>query len=74
MRLHPTSAVGGVPNEEAISTIRDIEPFDRGWYAGPVGWIGKNSAEFCVAIRSALATPTSLSLFFWSWHCGWIRS
>ena len=33
---------------------RDAEPFDRGWYAGPVGWIGRDAAEFAVAIRSGL--------------------
>lgn len=61
--LHPTSAVGGFPTQEAIDTIEEMEPFDRGWYAGPVGWIGQNSAEFSVAIRSALATQKTISLF-----------
>ena len=62
-RIHPTSAVGGVPTEKAMDTIREKEPFDRGWYAGPVGWIGQNSAEFSVAIRSAIVTKKSISLF-----------
>ena len=61
--LHPTSAVGGHPTEKAMDAINKMEPFDRGWYAGPVGWIGPNSAEFSVAIRSALASGNSLSLF-----------
>ena len=61
--LHPTSAVGGFPTQEALDTIEEMEPFDRGWYAGPVGWIGQNSAEFSVAIRSALATENTISLF-----------
>jgi len=61
--LHPTSAVGGFPTLEALDTIGELEPFDRGWYAGPVGWIGQNSAEFSVAIRSALATQKTISLF-----------
>jgi menaquinone-specific isochorismate synthase len=34
--------------------IRTLEPFSRGWYAAPVGWIGADQAEFAVAIRSAL--------------------
>ena len=61
--LHPTSAVGGFPTKDALDTIEEMEPFDRGWYAGPVGWIGRNSAEFSVAIRSALASQKTLSLF-----------
>ena len=62
-RLHPTSAVGGYPSDEAISSIRVLESFDRGWYAGPIGWIGKDAAEFAVAIRSALISGKTLSLF-----------
>lgn len=52
--LHPTPAVGGFPRERAMQEIEQLEPFDRGWYAAPVGWVGVDSAEFCVAIRSAL--------------------
>lgn len=61
--LHPTPAVGGYPKEEALREIRDLEPFDRGWYAGPVGWIGADSAEFAVGIRSGLVSERTLSLF-----------
>lgn len=54
-RLHPTPATGGLPQETARALIRTYEGFDRGWYAGPVGWIdGHGSGEFVVAIRSAL--------------------
>ncbi len=52
--LHPTPAVGGTPTDEALAMIRSVEPFDRGWYAGPVGWIGAEAAEFAVGIRSGL--------------------
>jgi menaquinone-specific isochorismate synthase len=61
--LHPTPAVGGVPTEEALAAIRTQEPFDRGWYAGPVGWIGSDAAEFAVAIRSGLVQTSNLALF-----------
>lgn len=61
--LHPTPAVGGVPSDAALTAIRDQEPFDRGWYAGPVGWIGPDAAEFSVAIRSGLVEPERLTLF-----------
>jgi menaquinone-specific isochorismate synthase len=61
--LHPTPAVGGVPTDEALAAIRAQEPFDRGWYAGPVGWIGADAAEFAVAIRSGLVQSSRLALF-----------
>ncbi len=62
-KLHPTSAVGGVPKEEAMAAIRSRESFDRGWYAGPIGWFGKDAAEFAVAIRSAVASENVISLY-----------
>ncbi len=62
-RLHPTPAVGGVPSERSMGEIERIEGFDRGWYAGPVGWIARNEAEFAVGIRSALVYETALYLF-----------
>lgn len=61
--LHPTPAVGGYPKQEALEAINKIEPFERGWYAGPVGWVGHNAAEFSVAIRSGLVEDDKLSLF-----------
>jgi menaquinone-specific isochorismate synthase len=62
-RLHPTPAVGGFPRDESISHILRMEPFDRGWYAGPVGWISKSASEFAVAIRSALVAEKTVSLY-----------
>ncbi len=61
--LHPTSAVGGTPRTDALNLIRELEPFDRGWYAGPVGWLGPDSADFAVAIRSGLVSGDELSLY-----------
>jgi menaquinone-specific isochorismate synthase len=61
--LHPTPAVGGYPKEEALEEIRAVESFDRGWYAGPVGWIGADGAEFAVGIRSGLLRGKRLTLF-----------
>jgi len=61
--LHPTPAVGGCPTDEAVCRIRQWEGFDRGWYAAPVGWLGRDAAEFAVAIRSALVRKDSLALF-----------
>jgi isochorismate synthase len=53
--LHPTPAVGGEPHAAATPRIPAFEGFDRGWYAGPVGWTDANEdGEFCVALRCAL--------------------
>lgn len=57
-RLHPTPAVGGMPREAAARIIAEIETFDRGWYAGPLGWTdARGDGELVVALRSALLTP-----------------
>lgn len=61
--LHPTPAVGGYPKREALEEIGALEPFDRGWYAGPVGWISASGAEFAVGIRSGLVRGRSLALY-----------
>ncbi len=61
--LHPTPAVGGYPQEKAKELIAEIEPFDRGWYSGPVGWISKDSADFAVAIRSGLIIKNKLRIY-----------
>ena len=64
--LHPTPAVCGQPREPARQRIAELEAFDRGMYAGPVGWLGGDCAEFAVAIRSALlpaGQPPSVHLF-----------
>ena len=61
--MHPTPAVGGYPRDEALEEIRTLEPFDRGWYAGPVGWIGTEDSEFAVGIRSGLVRGQTLALF-----------
>jgi menaquinone-specific isochorismate synthase len=61
--LHPTPALGGSPTERALARIAELEPFDRGWYAAPVGWVSRDAAEFAVAIRSGLVQPRRLALF-----------
>jgi menaquinone-specific isochorismate synthase len=54
-RLHPTPAVGGTPREPAVAAIARLEPFARGLYAGPHGWVDhRGGGEFFVGIRSAL--------------------
>ena len=52
--LHPTAAVAGTPTPKALALIAELEPFDRGRYAGPVGWVGADGdGEWAIALRSA---------------------
>jgi menaquinone-specific isochorismate synthase len=52
--LHPTPAVGGTPRREALAAIRALEGFDRGLYAGPVGWVdARGDGEWAIALRGA---------------------
>lgn len=52
--LHPTAAVAGTPTSAALEAIRRLEPFDRGRYSGPVGWVdGRGDGEWAIALRCA---------------------
>ncbi|GAA1915772.1 chorismate-binding protein [Microbacterium aoyamense] len=62
--LHPTAAVAGTPTDAAIELIRRIEPFDRGRYAGPVGWVDANGdGEWAIALRCAQVGSPPLRSF-----------
>ena len=53
-KLHPTASVAGTPREQALRVIRELEGVDRGYFAGPVGWLdAKGNQEFVLALRSA---------------------
>jgi menaquinone-specific isochorismate synthase len=57
--LHPTAAVAGTPTDAALQLIRELEPFDRERYAGPVGWIGADGdGEWAIALRCAQLHPS----------------
>lgn len=63
-QLHPTPAVGGAPRELALEMIADEERLERGWYAGPLGWVNRRGdGEFVVAIRSGVVEGRRASLF-----------
>lgn len=63
-RLHPTPAVGGMPRELALELIAEEEPHERGWYAGPLGWIGRDGdGEFVVALRSGVIEGAKATLY-----------
>jgi isochorismate synthase len=63
-RLHPTPAVGGWPRAAALELLDEQERLDRGWYAGPVGWLdARGDGEFMVAIRAGVVEGARASLF-----------
>ena len=63
--LHPTPAVGPEPRgPEGEAAIAELEGMERGWYAGPVGWMDPaGDGEFCVALRSALLRDRTAHLY-----------
>jgi isochorismate synthase len=62
--LHPTPAVGGAPRDAALALITGHEGFERGWYAGPIGWLGAGGdGELMVALRCGLVSGAEATLF-----------
>ena len=52
--LHPTPAVGGTPRDRALALIPELEAYDRGFYAGAVGWTDRaGDGEWYVSLRCA---------------------
>jgi menaquinone-specific isochorismate synthase len=63
LSLHPTPAVGGTPTAHAMARIGACEPFERGCYAAPIGWMNRCEAEFAVGLRSALLNGQNLHVY-----------
>jgi menaquinone-specific isochorismate synthase len=62
--LHPTPAVCGFPRDQAQKLLAQEEGFERGWYAGPVGWFDlEGDGVFAPALRSAVLSEGSWRLF-----------
>ncbi len=62
--LHPTPAVCGQPREAAFSAIQKIEPFDRGYFAGIVGYMdAAGNGEWVVTIRCGKIHAKGLTLY-----------
>ena len=63
-RLHPTPAVGGEPRALALEMIAEHEGIERGWYAGPIGWLGADGdGELMVALRCGVVAGRDATLF-----------
>lgn len=62
--LHPTPAVCGTPTDLALAAIHEIEPFERDFFTGMVGWCDANGdGEWAVTIRCAEVEDRTLRLF-----------
>ena len=61
--LHPTPAVGGMMKDQALGWIDRLEPFQRGWYASPVGYLSQDETHLSVALRSGRIESNRLHLF-----------
>lgn len=62
-KIHPTPAVNGFPRKSANELINQLEDFDRGLYAAPIGIISQERSELAVGIRSALLHDNQLHVF-----------
>jgi isochorismate synthase len=62
--LHPTPAVGGSPRDTALGLMHQLESFDRGSYAGPVGWVDAlGNGGWAIALRCALLRDDRATLY-----------
>ncbi|MFG1943354.1 isochorismate synthase MenF [Nonomuraea sp. NPDC048826] len=62
--LHPTPAVCGSPESVARQVIEELEPVDRGFYSGLVGWQdAAGDGEWALALRCGVVSGTTLRLF-----------
>jgi menaquinone-specific isochorismate synthase len=63
-QVHPTPAVGGTPTEAAVAYIGQVEGFDRGRYAGPVGWMdARGDGSWAIGLRSADVNGDHASMY-----------
>jgi menaquinone-specific isochorismate synthase len=62
--LHPTPAVCGSPADMALDYLQKVEGFERGLYAGPVGWVdARGDGMWALGIRSARLSGAHASIF-----------
>ena len=62
--LHPTPAVCGTPRKKALEVIREVEGFDRGLYAGVLGWTDPaGNGEADVLLRAGLIDNTQATMY-----------
>jgi len=64
LALHPTPAVCGAPRSLARALIGELEPFEREFYAGTLGWVdAAGDGEWIVTLRCAQLEGQRLRLY-----------
>ncbi|ASS75856.1 isochorismate synthase [Tumebacillus algifaecis] len=64
LAMHPTPAVCGTPTDLARTAIGEIEPFDREFYTGMIGWCNsQGDGDWVVTIRCAEVEDRSMRLY-----------
>lgn len=62
--LHPTPAVAGTPRDRALEMIAALEGYDRGFYAGAVGWTNASGdGAWYVSLRCAEVCGSQARLY-----------
>jgi isochorismate synthase len=62
--LHPTPAVCGLPGDLARTVIAELEPFDRGFFAGAVGWCdARGDGRWLLTLRCAELSGSTARLY-----------
>jgi isochorismate synthase len=62
--LHPTPAVGGTPRGRSLALIPELEGYDRGFYAGAVGWTDRaGDGEWYVSLRCAEVSGRQVRIY-----------
>ncbi len=62
--IHPTPAICGTPTDRALDLISDLEPFDRGFFGGLVGYMDATGAgRWYLVLRCAEVTDQHATLF-----------
>jgi anthranilate synthase component 1 len=59
----PAGTLSGAPKVRALEIIDELEPAERGWYGGAVGYLGYDGgADFAICIRSLVAHQNTVSV------------
>lgn len=62
--LHPTPAVSGWPQKASQRAIAELEDFERGFYAGLIGWIdAEGNGEWALTLRCGLIQGNRAQVF-----------
>jgi isochorismate synthase len=66
--LHPTPAVSGLPQKEAIEVIEQVEQHERTLYAGVIGVLDEQSSALFVNLRCAQVFENEVCLYVGGGH------